>query len=97
MTTETTEEKIARLKNEMTIAEAQLDRERMGKGGAGGDNPFAQDEPISPDRLKSLLVALGSKRTAQIAAAAGRRLDGSPIGSPFKAYKYREDGSRIEE
>lgn len=94
--TESTQEKIARLKNEVTIAEAQLDREKMGR--ANKDNPFGDpDNPITPERLESLLKALGTKRTAEIAAAAGCRLDGSPIGSPYKSYRFRPDGSRIED
>lgn len=96
MTTETTEEKLARLQGEIIATEAQLDRERMDRDGKGSDNPFAQAEPISPERLTSLLKALGSRKVAAIAAAAGRRIDGSPIGSPFKEYQYRADGSRIE-
>lgn len=92
---ETTKEKLARLQSEVTATIAQMDREKMGR--ANKDNPFADpDNPITPERLTSLLKALGTKRTAEIAAAAGKRLDGSDIGSPFVAHDYRPDGSMIE-
>ena len=86
--TESTKETVDRLRGELAAAEAAQLREQMARGGKTTDNPFAQDEPITPAQLDALLKKHGSKRCRELAAEAGRRLDGSPIGSPFKARDY---------
>ena len=83
-----TQEKLERLQGEVTATQAQLDRERMARGGKGGDNPYAQDEPISATQLTEILRVHGSRKAQALAAEAGRRIDGSPIGSPFKGRDY---------
>jgi hypothetical protein len=86
--TESTEQKLERLQGEVTATQAQLDRERMSRGGKGSDNPFAGEDPITPAQLTEILRVHGTRKTAALAAEAGRRLDGSPIGSPFKGRDY---------
>lgn len=86
--TESTKETIDRLRGELASAEAQLVREQMARGGKGGDNPYAQDEPITPAQLTEILRVHGSRKAQALAAEAGRRLDGSPIGSPFKGRDF---------
>jgi len=86
--TESTEQKLERLQGEVTATQAQLDRERMARGGKGGDNPYAQDGPITPAQLTEILRVHGSRKAQALAAEAGRRIDGSPIGSPFKGRDF---------
>jgi hypothetical protein len=86
--TETTEQKLERLQGEVVATQAQLDREKMSRGGKGGDNPFAGDEPITPAQLAAILREHGSKKAQALAAEAGRRIDGAPIGSPFRGRDY---------